>query len=82
MLSRQLESQPISPQELFVKHAVFAAEFGELPSLDPFSRQMSVFTFYMIDILLFLFALFLLTAALVSYGSRAVLEKITKQKKE
>uniref|UniRef100_A0A8R1DHS9 glucuronosyltransferase n=1 Tax=Caenorhabditis japonica TaxID=281687 RepID=A0A8R1DHS9_CAEJA len=53
ILGRQLEEQPISPHELLVKHAEFGAKFGELPSLDPYSRQMSFFTFYLIDIILF-----------------------------
>uniref|UniRef100_A0A8R1DPH4 glucuronosyltransferase n=1 Tax=Caenorhabditis japonica TaxID=281687 RepID=A0A8R1DPH4_CAEJA len=52
-LGKQLEQQPISPHDLLVKHAEFGAKFGELPALDPYSRQMSYFTFYLIDIILF-----------------------------
>ncbi|CAP28949.2 Protein CBG09665 [Caenorhabditis briggsae] len=58
LLARQLELQPITPQELLLKHATFGVEFGELPSLDPYSRQMSFFTFFMIDVYLFLFCSF------------------------
>ncbi|CAI91175.1 glucuronosyltransferase [Caenorhabditis elegans] len=54
ILARQLNNQPISPRELLIKHATFGAEFGELPSLDPYSRQMSFFSLNMIDIFLFL----------------------------
>ncbi|KAF1749872.1 hypothetical protein GCK72_016417 [Caenorhabditis remanei] len=52
-LSQQLQDQPVSPQDLLVRHAEFAAKYGELPNLDPCSRQMSFISFYMIDIILF-----------------------------
>ncbi|PIC27013.1 hypothetical protein B9Z55_019402 [Caenorhabditis nigoni] len=61
LLARQLELQPITPQELLLKHATFGAEFGELPSLDPYSREMSFFTFFMIDVYLFLFCSFVVS---------------------
>ncbi|CAI5453542.1 unnamed protein product [Caenorhabditis angaria] len=57
-LARRLENQPIKPAELLVRHCEFAAEFGELPSLDPYSRQMSFFTFFMIDQLLIFTVMF------------------------
>ncbi|CAI2354351.1 unnamed protein product [Caenorhabditis sp. 36 PRJEB53466] len=64
-LGQQLENPPISPRDLLVKHAEFGAQFGELPSLDPYYRKMSFFTFFLIDIIAFLF--FCLIAVIASF---------------
>ncbi|CAL2045092.1 unnamed protein product [Caenorhabditis brenneri] len=61
LLAQQLSDQPISPQTLLVKHAEFAAKYGELPNLDPCSRQMSFISFYMIDIIVFISAIVIVT---------------------
>ncbi|ULT90489.1 hypothetical protein L3Y34_008669 [Caenorhabditis briggsae] len=52
-LARQLESQPIKPKDLLVKHAEFAARFGRLPGLDPYSRKMSFIEYFLIDVATF-----------------------------
>ncbi|CAL2045564.1 unnamed protein product [Caenorhabditis brenneri] len=49
-LSEKLEFQPTKPKDLFLKHVEFAARFGKLPSLDPYSRQMSFIEYFLIDI--------------------------------
>ncbi|EFO92054.1 hypothetical protein CRE_13084 [Caenorhabditis remanei] len=49
-LALQLANQPMKPKELLLRHAEFAARFGRLPSLDPYSRQMSFIEYFLIDI--------------------------------
>ncbi|CCD69119.1 glucuronosyltransferase [Caenorhabditis elegans] len=49
-LSEHLQFQPVKPKELFLKHVEFAARFGKLPSLDPYSRQMGFIQYFLIDI--------------------------------
>ncbi|EFP06827.1 hypothetical protein CRE_11167 [Caenorhabditis remanei] len=51
-LSDHLRNQPVSPKDLFLKHTEFAARFEKLPSLDPYSRQMGVLEYFMIDLAL------------------------------
>ncbi|PIC27888.1 hypothetical protein B9Z55_019996 [Caenorhabditis nigoni] len=49
-LARQLANQPVKPKELLLRHAEFAAQFGRLPSLDPYSRQMSFISYFLLDV--------------------------------
>ncbi|ETN73821.1 hypothetical protein NECAME_13392 [Necator americanus] len=49
-LRQMLRNQPISPHELLLKHAEFAARFGRLPNLDPYGRELSLVQYYLIDI--------------------------------
>ncbi|CCD69121.1 glucuronosyltransferase [Caenorhabditis elegans] len=49
-LAEQLENQPIKPKEMMVKHAEYAARFGRLPSLDPYSRKMSFVEYFLLDV--------------------------------
>ncbi|VDK78642.1 unnamed protein product [Cylicostephanus goldi] len=51
-LAEMLRKQPISPKELFLRHAEYAARFGRLPNLDPYGRQLSFIQYYLIDIAL------------------------------
>ncbi|CAJ0604434.1 unnamed protein product [Cylicocyclus nassatus] len=51
-LSSMLINQPISAKQLLVRHSEFAAEFGRVPNLDPYSRQLSFIQYYLIDIIL------------------------------
>ncbi|KAF1756662.1 hypothetical protein GCK72_013116 [Caenorhabditis remanei] len=74
-LALQFANQPVKPKELLVRHAEFAARFGRLPSLDPYSRHMSFIEYFLIDIAfvgsisLFLisFVLFLITKQTFSF---------------
>ncbi|UMM37619.1 hypothetical protein L5515_009338 [Caenorhabditis briggsae] len=52
-LAEQLANQPIKPKDSMVKHAEFAARFGRLPSLDPYSRKMGFIEYFMIDVAFF-----------------------------
>ncbi|KIH62890.1 hypothetical protein ANCDUO_06824 [Ancylostoma duodenale] len=45
-----LRSQPISPQELLLRHAEFAARSGKLPNLDPYGRHLSFVQYYLLDV--------------------------------
>ncbi|CCD69120.1 glucuronosyltransferase [Caenorhabditis elegans] len=49
-LAHQLANQPVKPKELLLRHAEFAAQFGRLPSLDPYSRQLSFVEYFLIDV--------------------------------
>ncbi|KAF1749915.1 hypothetical protein GCK72_016460 [Caenorhabditis remanei] len=75
-LSHQLESQPFSPHDLLVKYAEYGARFGEIPSLDPYHRKMSFVSFFMIDIILFLFAILVGFVALLVFVVRLILRTI------
>uniref|UniRef100_A0A8R1HU96 glucuronosyltransferase n=1 Tax=Caenorhabditis japonica TaxID=281687 RepID=A0A8R1HU96_CAEJA len=75
ILRRQLLQQPIPPRDLLVKHAIFGAEFGELPSLNPYSRKMSFHAFFMIDIFLFLTAILLLFIVSLVFLLKAIIRK-------
>ncbi|PIC27886.1 hypothetical protein B9Z55_019995 [Caenorhabditis nigoni] len=50
-LAEHLQNQPVKPKDLFLKHAEFAARFGKLPSLDPYSRQMGFLEYFLLDLL-------------------------------
>uniref|UniRef100_A0A8L8K983 glucuronosyltransferase n=1 Tax=Heligmosomoides polygyrus TaxID=6339 RepID=A0A8L8K983_HELPZ len=69
-LALQLRHQPVSPRELLLKHAEFAARFGQLPNLDPYGRHLSLFQYYLIDI-----ALIILVAVLVFMAATGLLIK-------
>uniref|UniRef100_A0A7I4YRK0 UDP-glucuronosyltransferase n=1 Tax=Haemonchus contortus TaxID=6289 RepID=A0A7I4YRK0_HAECO len=49
-LSEMLLNQPISAEQLLIKHCEFAAKFGRLPNLDPYSRHLSFIEYFLIDI--------------------------------
>ncbi|CAD6197591.1 unnamed protein product [Caenorhabditis auriculariae] len=51
-LAEMLEKQPNRPKDSFVRHAVFAATFGNMKSLDPYGRQLNFLQYFLIDILL------------------------------
>ncbi|CAP36394.1 Protein CBR-UGT-37 [Caenorhabditis briggsae] len=59
-LALQLANQPVKPRELLVRHAEFAAKFGRLPSLDPYSRHMSFVSYFLIDVAATIFLISLL----------------------
>ncbi|EFO93435.1 hypothetical protein CRE_09939 [Caenorhabditis remanei] len=65
-LALQLANQPVKPKELLVRHAEFAAQFGRLPSLDPYSRQISFIEYFLID-LAFVGLISLLLSSLVLF---------------
>ncbi|RCN38662.1 hypothetical protein ANCCAN_15419 [Ancylostoma caninum] len=60
-----LRSQPISPQELVLRHAEFAARFGKLANLDPYGRHLSVVQYYLLDVVAILVATLLLIVFIV-----------------
>ncbi|CAO4381358.1 unnamed protein product [Caenorhabditis nigoni] len=64
-LAEQLENQPIKPKDLMVKHAEFAARFGRLPSLDPYSRKMGFIEYFMIDVAFFSMTLLVFLAFVI-----------------
>ncbi|CAA98274.2 glucuronosyltransferase [Caenorhabditis elegans] len=82
LLSQQLESQPFSPHDLLVKYAEFGAKFGELPSLDPHYRKMSFFSFFMIDIILFLTATFAIFVSISLYLFRVFFKSVFVRKEK
>ncbi|PIC27129.1 hypothetical protein B9Z55_019476 [Caenorhabditis nigoni] len=81
-LAQQLQDQPVSPHDLLVKHAEFGAKYGELPNLDPISRQMSYISFYMIDIIVFVGSIVLLVLALFFVIARWVLRQCLRPKQK
>ncbi|EFP06786.1 hypothetical protein CRE_11246 [Caenorhabditis remanei] len=70
-LAQHLANQPVKPKELLLRHAEFAARFGRLPSLDPYSRHMSFIEYFLIDVA----TIILFTCLLISY----LMFQITKQ---
>lgn len=81
ILAQHLHDQPISPQQLLVRHAEFGAKYGELKTLDPSSRSMSWFSFYMIDIVLVTVVLVVVVGWMIWVGVRWVVEKCWMGKK-
>ncbi|CAO4379656.1 unnamed protein product [Caenorhabditis nigoni] len=81
-LAHQLESQPFSPHDLLVKYAEYGAKFGELPSLDPYYRKMSFFSFYMIDIFLFLLFVLISTVSVLTFSIVMIFRKISVMKQK
>ncbi|CAB3396893.1 unnamed protein product [Caenorhabditis bovis] len=49
-----LNSAPIPPREMLIKHVEFATKFKEIPALEPHYHDMSNISYFMIDIGLFL----------------------------
>ncbi|ULT90488.1 hypothetical protein L3Y34_008668 [Caenorhabditis briggsae] len=70
-LAEHLQNQPVKPKYSFLKHAEFAARFGKLPSLDPYSRQMGFSEYFLLDLLFISICLiFLLCLSLVTMNGQ------------
>lgn len=82
ILSQQLQDQPVSPHALLVKHAEFGAKYGELPNLDPCSRQMSFISFYMLDIIVFVGFILITTTIGIVLTVKWILKFCFKQKQK
>ncbi|ETN73818.1 glycosyltransferase family 28 protein [Necator americanus] len=83
LLSQILHNQPISPQELLLRHAEFAARFGQIPNLDSYGRHLSLVQYYSIDIVATLIAvpiLFLVFSAFIV--RKCFWRRVTKLKPE
>ncbi|CAD6197592.1 unnamed protein product [Caenorhabditis auriculariae] len=65
LLAEQLATQPISPRELVIRHAEFAAKFGQIASLDPQGRKLSTFQYYLGDVALVILATVFLVSLLL-----------------
>ncbi|KAL6730866.1 hypothetical protein Aduo_001792 [Ancylostoma duodenale] len=82
-LSQMLRSQPISPQELLLRHAEFAARFGKLPNLDPHGRHLSVVQYYLLDVVAVIVAtLSLFVLLLIVLVRKCFCSRHTKPKSE
>lgn len=81
-LARRLENQPMKPNELLVKHAEFAALFGEQPGLDCNIRNMSFIEFYLLDVFGFLAAVILLILVVVYVLVRKITGSLGKLKRD
>ncbi|PAV81029.1 hypothetical protein WR25_06210 [Diploscapter pachys] len=66
-LAGMLQNIPINPKESLIKHVEFAARFGKLPQLDPYSRQLNIFQLYLIDVGIFLISVALLVFFLLYF---------------
>lgn len=64
-LAKRLENQPTKPKDLLVKHAEFAAQFGEQPGLDSTIRNMSFVEYYLLDVIVFIASIALVLLYLV-----------------
>lgn len=58
-----IQAKPVKAEELLVRWAEFAAQFGSLENLAPYGAKLGTIQYYQIDVVAFL--LLLLTAALV-----------------
>ncbi|KHJ75809.1 hypothetical protein OESDEN_24574 [Oesophagostomum dentatum] len=64
LLAEILAKQPITPKQLLLKHAEFAARFGKLPNLDPYGRHLSTIQYYLIDV----FSMVVVVSVAVTYA--------------
>ncbi len=64
-LSKMMRAKAQTPLDRVVRHAEFAAEFGELPQLDPFGRQMGYIQYFLIDIFVPIILLFVFVACVI-----------------
>ncbi|VDL76111.1 unnamed protein product [Nippostrongylus brasiliensis] len=81
-LSEMLLSKPVSPKELVIKHCEFAARFGRLPNLDPYSRHLSFVEYFLIDILLAVIGTLAVVTLLLGILIRKCLSVSLKRKKD
>ncbi|CAI2353230.1 unnamed protein product [Caenorhabditis sp. 36 PRJEB53466] len=80
-LADHLEFQPFHPKELFLKHAEFAARFGRLPSLDPYSRQMTFIEFYLLDVLAIVLTVVLSIVLSLIYAFKLITGALNRKQK-
>jgi hypothetical protein len=52
-----IRKKPINHREQIVKYSEFAAEFGEITNLDPYGRHLGFIQYFLLDIILPLFAI-------------------------
>uniref|UniRef100_A0A9J2PIP0 glucuronosyltransferase n=1 Tax=Ascaris lumbricoides TaxID=6252 RepID=A0A9J2PIP0_ASCLU len=82
-LARMIHKKPSSAKERLIKYVEFAAEFGPVENLDPASRKLNFFQYYLIDVILPVLAVILLILyaflRLCLYLVRVVLRKKQKQ---
>uniref|UniRef100_A0A1I7U6R9 glucuronosyltransferase n=1 Tax=Caenorhabditis tropicalis TaxID=1561998 RepID=A0A1I7U6R9_9PELO len=71
-LAKRLENQPMKPKDLLVRHAEFAAQFGEQPGLDSGIRNMTFVQYYLLDVI----AVFAVIALSVIFGVYYVVRKV------
>lgn len=78
-----IHKKPSSAKERLIKYVEFAAEFGPVENLDPASRKLNFFQYYLIDVILPVLAVILLILyaflRLCLYLIRVVLRKKQKQ---
>lgn len=67
-MSRMIAKKPMKPRETLIKYAEFAAEFGNLPHLDPVGRKMPFYKLYLLDIIIPLLLLIMLLFAAVLFA--------------
>uniref|UniRef100_A0A915B6U5 glucuronosyltransferase n=1 Tax=Parascaris univalens TaxID=6257 RepID=A0A915B6U5_PARUN len=82
-LARMIHKKPSSAKERLIKYVEFAAEFGPVENLDPASRKLNVFQYYLIDVILPVLIMILLILYVVLrlcfYLIMAVLKRKQKQ---
>lgn len=76
-LAKKLEYQPTKPKELFVRHAEFAARFGEQPAQDSNLRTMGFAAYYLLDVIAFLTSFVLLVIFVVFIMIRQIVKLLT-----
>ncbi|PIC27892.1 hypothetical protein B9Z55_020000 [Caenorhabditis nigoni] len=81
-LAKRLENQPMKPKELLVRHAEFAAQFGEHHGLDCNIRNMSFVEYYLLDVIAFISAIAVFVLVLVFCFVRKVIGALGKLKKD
>ncbi|KAF1750792.1 hypothetical protein GCK72_017343 [Caenorhabditis remanei] len=80
-LAKRLENQPMKPKELLVRHAEFAAEFGEQPGLDCNIRNMTFIEFYLLDVFGFLASIVLLVLLVIYFAAKKITGMLVKKLK-
>ncbi|CAJ0963842.1 unnamed protein product, partial [Mesorhabditis belari] len=79
-LAKMIAERPISPQEQLVKFTEFAAKHGPFPQLDPYGRQLSIFTFYLVDIIFSIIVIFFIFVFVLAYIFKKIFSRSSKTK--
>ncbi|KAF8373397.1 hypothetical protein PRIPAC_79826, partial [Pristionchus pacificus] len=64
-VQKMLKEKPFSPDEVFIRNMEFLSKHGPLRQLDHYGKHLSVFQYYLIDIIAFIAAIVLISIIII-----------------